>query len=97
MRYAAPVDRWCCCGLVGYSLGGCIDLQTAIRHPQVVHKLVVVSPPFKGDGWYPEMLGNGTVGAQTAESLKQTPMYQCYSALAPGHRIGQSGTPSSPT
>jgi len=39
--------------LVGYSLGGGAALQTTFRHPAVVRKLVVISTPFKHDGWYP--------------------------------------------
>jgi pimeloyl-ACP methyl ester carboxylesterase len=42
--------------VLGYSLGGGVALQTAIRHPQVVRKLVVVSAPYKRAGWYPEVL-----------------------------------------
>ena len=42
--------------LFGYSLGGCVALQTAIRHPGVVRKLAVASAPFKQDGRYPEDL-----------------------------------------
>ena len=33
--------------VMGYSLGGGVALQTAIRHPVVVRKLVLVSTPFK--------------------------------------------------
>ena len=33
--------------IMGYSLGGGVALQTAIRHPVVVRKLVLVSTPFK--------------------------------------------------
>jgi pimeloyl-ACP methyl ester carboxylesterase len=32
---------------VGFSLGGEIALQTAVRHPEAVHKLVVVSGRFR--------------------------------------------------
>src|SRR5713226_5637624 len=32
--------------LLGYSLGGAVALQTAIRHPERVNKLVVISTPF---------------------------------------------------
>jgi pimeloyl-ACP methyl ester carboxylesterase len=42
--------------VMGYSVGGGVALQTAIRHPEVVRKLVVVSTPFERDGWYPEIL-----------------------------------------
>jgi pimeloyl-ACP methyl ester carboxylesterase len=39
----------------GFSVGGGVALQTAIRHPAAVRKLVVVSGTFRGDGEYPEM------------------------------------------
>jgi pimeloyl-ACP methyl ester carboxylesterase len=39
--------------VMGYSLGGGVALQTVLRHPQVVRKLVLVSTPFSRDGWYP--------------------------------------------
>ena len=49
--------------VMGYSLGGGVALRTAIQHPEVVRKLVLVSTPFKRDGWYPEdSRGNGADG-----------------------------------
>ena len=70
--------------VMGYSLGGGVALQTAIRQPEVVRKLVVVSTPFKRDGWYPEILaGMGQMGPEAAEPMKQTPMYQLYASVAP--------------
>ncbi len=70
--------------IMGYSLGGGVALQVAIRHPQVVRKLVVVSAVFRRNGYYPEILAlQGQVGPDAAESMKQTPMYQLYSSLAP--------------
>jgi pimeloyl-ACP methyl ester carboxylesterase len=39
----------------GFSNGGDIALQIAIRHPKRVRKLVVASAMFKGDGLYPEV------------------------------------------
>ena len=69
---------------MGYSLGGGVALQTAIRHPDVVRKLVLVSTPFKRDGWYPEVLaGMGQMGPEAAEPMKQSPVYQLYAAVAP--------------
>jgi pimeloyl-ACP methyl ester carboxylesterase len=35
--------------VMGYSLGGGVVLRTAIQHPEVVRKLVLVSTPFKRD------------------------------------------------
>jgi pimeloyl-ACP methyl ester carboxylesterase len=70
--------------VMGYSLGGGVALQTVIRHPEVVRKLVLVSTPFKRAGWYPEILaGQEQMGPEAAESMKQTPMYQAYASLAP--------------
>ena len=70
--------------VMGYSLGGGGALQTAIRHPEMVRKLVLVSTPFKRDGWYPEVLaGMGQMGPEAAEPMKQTPMYQLYASIAP--------------
>ena len=70
--------------VMGYSLGGGVALQTAIRHPEVVGKLVAVSAPFRRNAFYPEILAQQEqVGAATAEAMKQTPMYQLYSSIAP--------------
>jgi pimeloyl-ACP methyl ester carboxylesterase len=70
--------------VMGYSLGGGVALQVAIRHPDVVRKLVVVSAAFKRDGWYPEILAaEAQTDASSADQMKQTPMYQLYSSVAP--------------
>jgi pimeloyl-ACP methyl ester carboxylesterase len=42
--------------VMGYSSGALVALQTAIRHPQVVDKLIVISAAFRSDGYYPEVL-----------------------------------------
>jgi pimeloyl-ACP methyl ester carboxylesterase len=65
--------------VMGWSLGGGVALQTAIRHPEVVRKLVLVSTPFKRDGWYPEVLaGMSQMGPETAETMTQSPLYNLY-------------------
>ena len=38
--------------IVGYSMGGGIALQLAIRHPAVVRKLVVASASYTSDGMH---------------------------------------------
>lgn len=40
--------------VMGYSLGAGVTLQTAIRHPDVVDRLVLVSGAMSKDGYYPE-------------------------------------------
>jgi pimeloyl-ACP methyl ester carboxylesterase len=70
--------------VLGYSLGGGAALQTAIRHPDLVRRLVVVSAPFGRDGWYPDVLrGMAGVTAAAAESMKPSPIYQLYARVAP--------------
>jgi pimeloyl-ACP methyl ester carboxylesterase len=70
--------------IMGYSLGGGVALQTAIRHPDVVGKLVVVSTPFRRNGFYADILAQqAQVTAEAAEAMKQTPMYQLYASVAP--------------
>lgn len=67
--------------VLGYSLGGGVALQTAIRHPDIVRKLVVVSAPYKRDGWYPEVLIG--MEALNAEMMTGTVLYQAYTSVAP--------------
>jgi pimeloyl-ACP methyl ester carboxylesterase len=70
--------------VMGYSMGGGAALRAAIQHPELVRKLVVVSIPFKRNGWYPEVLaGMDQMGAPAAEFMRESPMYQGYTAIAP--------------
>jgi pimeloyl-ACP methyl ester carboxylesterase len=70
--------------VMGYSVGGEVALRTAIQHPEVLRKVVVVSAAFSRDGWYPEIVAEmSRTGADSAAKMKQTPIYQLYSHLAP--------------
>jgi pimeloyl-ACP methyl ester carboxylesterase len=70
--------------VMGFSLGGAVALRTAIQHPDVVDRLVLVSTPFKHYGWHPEMsAGMDQMGPEVAEPMKQSPMYEVYSKVAP--------------
>lgn len=70
--------------VMGYSLGGGVALRTAIQHPEVVRKLVLISTPFARDGWFPEVLaGMGQMSAESAGMMEQTPMYKLYASIAP--------------
>lgn len=70
--------------VMGYSLGGEVALQTAIRHPDAVRKLVLVSTAFRQDGWYTEILAaEAQMNAAVAEQMKASPVYQLYASVAP--------------
>ena len=62
--------------LFGYSLGGAVGLQTAIRHPEKIRKLALASAAFKRDGWYPESLAG--MASISVETFAGTPIYQAY-------------------
>ena len=67
--------------IFGYSLGGGVALQTAIRHPELVRKLAVASTAFKRDGWYPEDLA--AMSAISAEAFAGTPIHDAYLRTSP--------------
>jgi pimeloyl-ACP methyl ester carboxylesterase len=67
--------------LFGYSLGGGVALQTAIRHPEVVRKLALASTAFKRDGWYPEDLA--AMSAMSGEAFAGTPIHEAYLKTSP--------------
>jgi pimeloyl-ACP methyl ester carboxylesterase len=68
--------------ILGYSLGGGVALQTAIRHPDAVRKLVLISTPFKQQGFYPDVLANmAQMGPDAAKFMNQSPLYQLYPAV----------------
>ena len=70
--------------LFGYSLGGGVAFFTAVKHPELVGRLVMVSTNIRRNAIYPEMLAQqDQVGAAAAEFLKGTPMYQLYERVAP--------------
>jgi pimeloyl-ACP methyl ester carboxylesterase len=70
--------------IFGFSLGGGVALQTAIRHPEVVRKLVIASTVFKRDGWHPEVLaGMSAMNADAAAAMTETPIYDAYVSVAP--------------
>src|SRR5437867_4978370 len=70
--------------IMGFSLGGAVALRTAIQHPEVVERLVLVSTVFKRTGWYPEMrAGMDAMGPDTSDVLMQTPLYEAYRRVAP--------------
>jgi len=65
----------------GFSAGGGVALQTAIRHPEVVRKLVVASAPSRSDGEYPEI--RALMASFTGETSVLSPNREAYVRTAP--------------
>jgi pimeloyl-ACP methyl ester carboxylesterase len=68
--------------VVGYSFGGGVALQTAIRHPEVVDHLVVISSVMAQTGFYPDGLALFAQMSENApmlaESVKKSPLATMY-------------------
>jgi pimeloyl-ACP methyl ester carboxylesterase len=70
--------------VVGYSLGGGVAVQVAVRHPHKVRRLVAVSANIRRDAIAPEILAQqGQVRGAAMDFMKDTPMYQLYQRVAP--------------
>jgi len=67
--------------LIGYSMGGGVAMQCAIRHPEKVRKVVSLSAVFRHDGWVKEALD--ALPRLTSESLKGSPIETEYKRLSP--------------
>ncbi len=65
----------------GYSMGGAAALQVAIRHPEVVRKLVVASASYTSDGAHPELLE--MIPTITPEAFAGSPIEEAYLRTAP--------------
>ena len=63
--------------IMGWSLGGGVALQTAIRHPERVGKLIVISMNVRHDGDFPE------IRAQFDAMPAQAPVYAGHIAKSP--------------
>ncbi|MGC4050504.1 MAG: alpha/beta hydrolase [Paludibaculum sp.] len=67
--------------LIGYSMGGSVALQTAIRHPDKVRKAVIISSALRRDGMVQE--GQDALEKLTAEAFKGSPLETEYKRLSP--------------
>jgi pimeloyl-ACP methyl ester carboxylesterase len=67
--------------VLGYSMGGGVALQLAIRHPAVVRKLVVASAGFRWDGMPAEALE--AFDSITPELFSGSPVEAAYQRTAP--------------
>jgi len=67
--------------LIGYSMGGEVAMQCAIRHPDKVRKAVIMSSTFRSDG----MVGGAfeSISKLTADDFKGSPIETEYKKLSP--------------
>jgi pimeloyl-ACP methyl ester carboxylesterase len=67
--------------VMGYSQGGGVALQLAIRHSSLVSKLVSMSATFRKDGWYPSVFE--AIGGLTADAFAGTPVEAAFMEHTP--------------
>ena len=67
--------------LFGYSMGGGVAMQVAIRHPEKVRKVVSMSAVFRHDGWVKEALD--AFATFTADAFRGSPIETEYKRLSP--------------
>jgi len=67
---------------MGWSLGGGVSLQTAIRHPKLVGKLIVISMNIRHDGIFPEIQAEFDAmpgkAPEYARQIEQSPLAAMY-------------------
>lgn len=65
--------------ILGYSMGGVIAFQVAVRHPEQVRRLVVLSGTYAHDGWWPDV--EASFATFTADMFEGTPIQKQYESL----------------
>ncbi len=70
--------------VMGYSQGGAVALQLALRHPALVGKLVPLSAAYRRDGWYESALAG--IEGLTAGAFAGTPVEKAFRAHTPDAR-----------
>ena len=67
--------------LIGFSMGGGVAMECAIRHPEKVRKVVSISAVLRHDGWVKEAVD--ALPKLTAEAFKGSPIEAEYKKLSP--------------
>jgi len=67
--------------LIGYSMGGAVAMQCAIRHPGRVRRAVIISSTFSSDGMLAEALA--AIRKLTADAFTDSPIEAEYKKLSP--------------
>lgn len=69
--------------LMGFSLGGLVALQTAMRHPGLVGRLILISTPIRHSAVYRERLMTAQSATVLADALRGSPIHALYECVAP--------------
>lgn len=71
--------------VLGYSMGGGVAFQVAVRHPEQVRRLIVLSGTYTHDGWWPDV--EASFATFTPDMFKGTPIQKQYDSLGndPAH------------
>src|SRR5882757_9262988 len=67
--------------VIGFSMGGGVAMECAIRHPEKVRKVVSISAVLRHDGWVKEAVD--ALPKLTAEAFKGSPIEAEYKKLSP--------------
>jgi pimeloyl-ACP methyl ester carboxylesterase len=67
--------------VMGYSMGGAVALRLAIRHPQVVGKLILISTGYTEGGLHPGLMDG--LGEMQPEMMHGSPWHDEYMQIAP--------------
>ncbi|RYZ48931.1 MAG: alpha/beta hydrolase [Sphingobacteriales bacterium] len=65
--------------VLGYSMGGGIAFQTAIRHPEQVRRLIILSGVYAYNGWSPAV--EASLKGLTGDMLKGSPLQTQYDSF----------------
>ncbi|MDR6786565.1 pimeloyl-ACP methyl ester carboxylesterase [Pedobacter africanus] len=65
--------------ILGYSMGGGVAFQMAVRHPEQVRRLVIWSGTYKHDGWWPDV--EESFAHMNADIFKGSPIEKQYDSL----------------
>lgn len=60
--------------IMGYSMGGGVAFQLAVRHPEQVRRLVILSGAYAHDGWWPD--AEASFATANADEFKGTPIQE---------------------
>jgi pimeloyl-ACP methyl ester carboxylesterase len=65
--------------VLGYSMGAGVAFQMAVRHPEQVRRLVILSGAYAHNGWWPEV--EASFATFTADMFRGSPIEKQYDSL----------------